>query len=314
MDPSKSNCLIPQPRSIFAILVPTNIEAQRLFSDLAETVLSNPMNPEFAHCSKFLHIEPYSVILPDRQTRQESQESQTTSDTDNENSVKSSPKYQGHYVLSFEVDPLTPDIGWVIGLGRRSKHQNADSSFVDLLLATPGTPSAKFEVAGKHARLFFDRDAVLTLKIFSRRGYITALGNEEFKEGQRSVTARKSRVSFGSLGYSLEFSDLNQEDYNNALRKYLKNHLNREPPSSDISAIPSPMDTLVGEWNIRGTVGSGSFGVVNVAKNIRTGETGAAKCLVRKSLDTHAKILREIDILKVLPQNVRFSEPATYIC
>jgi hypothetical protein len=59
--------------------------------------------------------------------------------------------------MSFEVDPYIPDIGWVIGFGRRSKKQGADSGRVDLLLATPGTSSAKFEVAGKHARLFLTK-------------------------------------------------------------------------------------------------------------------------------------------------------------
>ncbi|TVY12550.1 Spindle assembly checkpoint kinase [Lachnellula arida] len=302
-DPSSS--LVSKPHFIFAKLVPANIEAQRLFSELAEAVLSNPTNPDYIHYAKFLHIEPYSPNSPDHQTRQESQESQTASETDDGTSVKSSPNYQGHYILSFEVDPLIPDIGWVIGFGRWSKKQSANSGPVDLLLAPPGTSSVKFEVAGKHARLFFDKDAVLTLKVFSHRGYTTALGNEGFKEGQRSITTRKSRVSFGSLSYSLEFSDLNEEEYNNALRKYLNNHLKREAPSSDISATPSPMDTLVGEWNIRGTVGNGSFGVVNVTKNIRTGETGAAKCLVRNSMETHAKILREIDTLKALPRKLR---------
>lgn len=214
----------------------------------------------------------------------------------------------------FEIDPLIPDIGWVIVLGRRSKKQSAGSGSVDLLLATPGTSSAKFGVAEKHARLFFDKDAVLILKVFSHRGYVTALGNEEFNEGQRNITTRKSRVSFGSVSYSLEFSDLDEEEYNNTLRKYLKNHLNREAPPSDISATLSPMDTIVGEENIRRTVGSSSFSVVNVTNNIRTGETGAAKCVVRNSMETHAKILREIDTLKALPRNVRFIKSTALFC
>lgn len=299
--------LIPQPHLIFAKLVPANVEAQRLFGELAETVLSNLTNPEYKHYAKFLHIEPYSPNIPSYQIRQGSQESQTATDTDDNISVKPSPKYQGYSILSFKVDPFFPDIGWVIGFGRWSKKQGTDSSPVDLLLATPGTSSAKFEVAGKHAKLFFDKDAVLTLKPIkpiSRRGYVTVLGNEEFTEGQRCITARKSRVSFGSLSYSLEFSDMNEEEYNSALRDYLKDRLYRDVPSSDISAMPSSMDTLVGEWNIRGTVGNGSFGVVNVTKNIRTGETGAAKCLVRNSMETHAKVLQEIDTLRALPRNV----------
>ena len=85
--------------------------------------------------------------------------------------------------MSFDIDPLIPDIGWVIGFGRRSKKQSADSGPMDLLLPTPGTSSTKFKVAGKHARLFFNKDAVLTLKVFSHRGYVTTLRNKGFKEG-----------------------------------------------------------------------------------------------------------------------------------
>lgn len=66
-------------------------------------------------------------------------------------------------------------------------------------------------------------------------------------------------MSFGSLSYSLEFTDLDQEKYNNALRKYVNAHLDQEPTSSNMSAAPSPMDTLLGDWNIRDTVGSSSF-------------------------------------------------------
>jgi hypothetical protein len=55
-DPSGS--LVPQPRLIFAKLVLANIEAQRLFSELAEAILSSPKNSEYIHYAKFLYIEP----------------------------------------------------------------------------------------------------------------------------------------------------------------------------------------------------------------------------------------------------------------
>jgi hypothetical protein len=48
----------------------------------------------------------------------------------------------------------------------------------------------------------------------------------------------------------------------------------------------------VDDWNIRGTVGNGTFGVVNAAKNTMTGKTGAAKAFIRK-FGNHAKIIHE---------------------
>lgn len=199
--------------------------------------------------------------------------------------------YHGHYILSFETNPLTVNIGWVLGFGHWSNTKSA--SPVDILLAPPKTSSIHFGVAGIHATICFDDDGVLTLKTLTeRRGFMTILGNYEFTKGRRTIIERESRVSFGSLSYYLEYSGLEDEEYNHALRTYMQDYLMQGPPCTDISATPSPMDTLVGDWNIRGTVGSGSFIVVNATKNIRTRETGAAKCLVRNSIATHSKILR----------------------
>lgn len=97
---------------------------------------------------------------------------------------------------------------------------------------------------------------------------------------------RKSLISFGDLTYDFEYTDhLDEEAFQAALRQYLINHLERPfLPPSDLSATPSPMHHQVENWIIKGTVGNGSFGVVNVAKNWVTGQSGAAKCMVRNSL------------------------------
>ncbi|CAG8973534.1 hypothetical protein HYALB_00002860 [Hymenoscyphus albidus] len=283
--PALKGSLAPQLQSIFARLIPANVEAQRLFSTLADHVLSDATDSAITHAAKFMHIEPYSPpeTTLDRDMRQESQ---TSTDTDDEISVVSSPNYHGHYILSFETNPLTPNIG----------HTSR----------TPQDSSIHFGVAGIHATICFDDDGVLTLKTLTeRRGFMTILGNDEFTKGRRTITERKSCVSFGSLSYYLEYSGLEDEEYNHALRTYMQDYLMQDAPCPDISATPSPMDTLVGDWNIRGTVGSGSFGVVNATKNIRTGKTGAAKCLVQNSIATHSKILQEIVTLKAIPQNPR---------
>lgn len=104
----------------------------------------------------------------------------------------------------------------------------------------------------------------------------------------------------------LEFAnDMTEEGFQAGLKKYGKeNLLFKETLWPDFSATPSPMDQLIGDWNIRSTVGKGTFGTVNVAKNVSTGVSAAAKRLVRNSGKDHQKIMGEIDLLKPLPSNV----------
>ncbi|KAH6714713.1 kinase-like domain-containing protein [Leptodontidium sp. MPI-SDFR-AT-0119] len=67
-------------------------------------------------------------------------------------------------------------------------------------------------------------------------------------------------------------------------------------------ATPSPWDSTLGNWIVRGTVGKGSFTTVNAAKHTVTGEAGAAKFMVRTQ-ETQKAIAQEIDILKSLPNH-----------
>jgi hypothetical protein len=319
-------------RSGFACFRPANIETCRAFNDVIEAILvdTDPTDAELPHAARFVFIEPYVQA----QTRPESADERgqghrshigdddddgidtgTDVETDAENISSleiSQLKYHGGYNLSFSTDPLIPNIGWVIGTGRRDVRSKSvkPNGRVDLLLTAPGTPSAKHEVAGKHARIFFDEDGAITLGIISDRGE-TVLGNEDIKSGKRRIIAEsRCRISFGKLSYIFEFDKtMEEEQYQKDLRAFFRNHLNRREPAPDLSASPSPMDTRIGNWLIRGTVGRGAFGTVNVIKNLETGVTGAVKWMIRDSLESHTLILKEIDMLAALPQHVRYYKP-----
>lgn len=72
--PAPNSSLTPQLQSIFARLIPANVEAQRLFSKLADRILSEATDSAITHAAKFMHIEPYSPpeTTLDRGIRQES--------------------------------------------------------------------------------------------------------------------------------------------------------------------------------------------------------------------------------------------------
>jgi hypothetical protein len=130
------------------------------------------------------------------------------------------------------------------------------------------------------------------------------LGAEDFTYGQRIIAERRCQISFGKLDYILEYTIENEDDYQRDLRHYFANYLFRKPAPPDLAATPSPWDSKLGDWLVRGTVGKGSFATVSAAKNSNTGEAGAAKFMVR-TRETHKAISQEIELLKRLPVHVR---------
>jgi len=313
--------LLPQPSAIFMTLKPANLESQHLFDELSQAIIANTQDrkiktPELEHAAKFMFIERFAGLqFSGQEIPIEQREIATELDTEVDDASTVSekmPLYQGHYNFAFrDADPLVPRQGWVVGFGRfnhKKRGSTSSSDRPDVLLALPGTSGKKYEVAGKHARIFFDQEGTLTLKVFSQRGFPTVIGNTDIGKGQRSITERESRVSFGSLSYILEFAkEMTEETFQAGLREYTKQNGIFEQNQSlwpDFSATPSPMDHLVGDWNIRSTVGKGTFGTVNATKNVRTGICAAAKKLIRKSNDDVLKIGREINTLRILPSNV----------
>lgn len=175
------------------------------------------------------------------------------------------------------------------------------------MLAPVGTNPHAYGVSGRHARLFFDKDATITLAAVSRN-YSIVLGHKEFTGGQRTITNRTSLITLGTLRYSLEYLQIQSPEYHNLFNVFLEEQLSRSPPPIDFSATPSIQDHVIGgNWNIRGTVGRGSFGLLNAAKNVITAESCAAKTIVGTRAGDYERIQREIETLKMLPKSVRLA-------
>jgi hypothetical protein len=72
-----------------------------------------------------------------------------------------------------------------------------------------------------------------------------------------------------------------------------------QPLIPNISATPSPWDTKLSDWLVRGTVGKGAFAIVSAAKHTVIGVVGAAKFFVR-TRESYPAIAKEIELLKSL--------------
>ena len=295
-------------------LTPANTEAREAFNDVASALRNNPNHVELLHASRFMLIQPYQpvnhnivgVAKEHKSIGCENTETETEVESDIE-SQDSHPEFVGSYAISLEIRPNLPQIGWVVGVGRWQGRGSRSNGGVDLQVALPRTPFSKYKVAGRHARIFLDETGSFVVANVSDRSPSTKLGTEEFTTGQRLVTQQTSQISFGKLDYLLKFTVADEENYQRDLRRYFSDHLFRQPAPPDLSATPSPWDVKLGDWIVRGTVGKGSYATVSAAKHTVTGETGAAKFLIRTRL-THATIAQEIANLKSLPVHVRIQE------
>ncbi|KAL5325391.1 hypothetical protein ACEPPN_006516 [Leptodophora sp. 'Broadleaf-Isolate-01'] len=304
-------------------LTPSNADAKLAFNDTA-SAHKDKSGAELLHASRFMAIEPYrqEIQVPEPVTGKSTAGTEDT-ETDTATEVETDAegqavqlKWQGSYNISFGVRPNFPLIGWVVGVGRWHGKGSKPNGGVDLQLAPPRTAFSKYEVAGRHARFFIDETGSFTICTVSDRSPRIRLGVEEFFSGQRVITERSCQISFGKLDYVLEFVVDDEHDYQRSLRQYLKNHLLRPPAPPDLSATPSPWDSKLGYWLVRGTVGKGSFATVSAAKHTVTGEAGAAKFMVRTQ-ETQKAIAQEIDILKSLPNHfhdVQYERGEKWFC
>lgn len=155
----------------FAKLTPLNHQAKLAFSGVVEAALSSPNSPQLSHGIKFMSFEQHYADLGVSPTKIDNIGCESAMDFDSdaevEQNVPATPNFQGYYSLSLSRRPRFPTLGWFIGLGRLGSPEG--NGGVELQLASPETQFSKYQVAGKHARLNFDKSGSLVLRIVSTR-------------------------------------------------------------------------------------------------------------------------------------------------
>ncbi|PMD17814.1 hypothetical protein NA56DRAFT_707210 [Hyaloscypha hepaticicola] len=86
----------------FLRLTPANLYAKIAFNDVVLLMNASRSNEHLQHARKFMKVQPISTRLkfPHHLSREPMIE------------------YQGSYVLSFDVRPGLPQVGWIVGTGR----------------------------------------------------------------------------------------------------------------------------------------------------------------------------------------------------
>ncbi|KFY27450.1 hypothetical protein V491_00903 [Pseudogymnoascus sp. VKM F-3775] len=198
-------------------------------------------------------------------------------------------QYQGFYDLSFETPPDIPRNGWVAGIGRWNSDSSAfmRTGVVDLMLA-PSDGKKLYGIRGKHAIFYFDSSGCLCVKS-PPPGTSIFIGTEEFSSGSRVVSSRSQILALSNLTYCLEYVNADEITYrsNNLPIKFKR-----------ILQIDFTLD----EWVCKGKAGSGGFGTVSAVKHRVTGESAAAKTIVR-TLKTMRDIAGELSIQRHLPSH-----------
>lgn len=211
----------------------------------------------------------------------------------------------GYYYLSLQGGnhQLDPRFGWRVGGGRKMENDHAT---VDLSLATSKNP--RLELAGVHARLYFNRNGTLLVQSINFNGYPVVLDGHDFTRDRRAIGTLEARICFGRLAYQFLFTVPPQAKhrYQEDLTNYIQEALQVDPPWPSLLVTPTPLAYSVGDWFIASTVGQGSFGTVTIARHRRSGEVAAAKLLTQNHRSTQS-IRDEIDCVKRLPRHVSLS-------
>jgi hypothetical protein len=194
------------------------------------------------------------------------------------------------FILSLDLLPELPSIGWRIGQGRK-KLKNLG---VDLLLPTEDDNGN--DIAGLHARLsWLKGGGGFFLIADNQRGLTVNLNGEELSYSQRLIPYQNA-IGIGQFFFSIKFlerSPAQEEEFQSQLLLMYSAVLRENAPF--IMPTPSRNETRIGDWIVRAPLGKGSFGHVSSVTNVRTGQLAAAKEIWRTPKNSWS-VDREINI------------------
>ncbi|KIX05274.1 uncharacterized protein Z518_06146 [Rhinocladiella mackenziei CBS 650.93] len=264
----------------FARLIPVNRPAILAFHSIAERMRLDPAwNP---HARKYIFVEDSK-----RQLSPEWDGSDTSNGTKNE----PSQVLIGYYRLSLDLIANHPELGWVVGSGRK----DLPNGGVDFLLTLQKN---KHRVHGRHARLVHHAKNGALMLVVSKGKVVTVNGLERLEGSQRVLGSIRTALSFGNLSYNLEFTGLNETSYREKLGDLLtKRHPNNDIPPMSLELTPQEHHFELHGFTIHSPFASGTSGIVSAGFEQSTGRAVAIK-RVRRTPATVARIQLEIRIYK----------------
>lgn len=230
-----------------------------LLNRLAQEAFDATVN-EFAVQPQELyrHARQYMVVKPRTSRAHNVFSNDSGSDTEL-HSGQSNPQWDGYYKFSLRLPPREPSEGWWLGTSRTNRA-------VDILLAPPGPLWERWDLAGKHACLFFHfQSCRIILKARHKLIITAASGPIVYAKPESRVLESKQVVSIGDCLY--EFSHtahLASASFKDELVAHMKFVCG---PQWTAHALVSPASSegrlTIGDYAcLPGTFAQGSFGEI----------------------------------------------------
>ncbi|KAJ6024773.1 kinase-like domain-containing protein [Penicillium herquei] len=201
------------------------------------------------------------------------------------------------FVLSLHNIPHFPHIGWRIGQGRDSLKYRG----VDLHLSLKNQKETG--VAGLHARLNWVKGASgFFLIADNKAGKKVTMDGEPFGTDRRLIQP-KNTIMIGECVFTLQYTHRTsdeEEQFQTELRQFFRSFYGEQYPL--ILPTPGENDSRFEDWIFQQPLSRGSFGIVHMVINSRTGRPAAAKRILKSkrneySVDREIKMARRISEL-----------------
>lgn len=186
-----------------------------------------------------------------------------------------------YFKLSLGTLPEFAHLGWRIGKGRKSLRNRG----VDLMLSVDEGEEDSVEddrVAGIHARFNWVRGAGgFFLIADNKKGKKVMMDGETFRTDQRLIQP-KNAIMIGECVFTLQYVSRTadqEDDFQVELTDFFRHFHSELKPL--ILPTPNENDSRFGDWIFQHPISRGSYGVVYMVINSRTGSPAAAKRILR---------------------------------
>ena len=262
----------------FARLIPRNRVAQLLFSKTYVYVEKNDtFHLQFMDCS-----DDNAKLLSFDEPVESSTDYDSHAETDTEGSDLRNIHHLGHFILSFnkEREPELPHVGWRVGRGT-SKYPSTRG--VDLLLAKPGDIRSK-SLANIHMLFRFNqKSGFLMLRAespkmpveYNRSGIWETLEYENEQIMYQSSTMVRAGTCEYELKYTVE--EKHREAYFDERTAFFELLKKNDSEVPIFRILPGDNCVSRGRYLEFQTKGSGAFGWITQAVDIKTGDPIAIK-------------------------------------